>query len=73
MRVRTEIEVKDAEKVHKAVLPEIKFGKRAKAVLKVKNQNILELQIEAQDLTALKASLNSFIRIIILAEEVGGI
>ena len=61
----------NAETIFSSIMPEIDSGKnkRSETIVKVKNSSI-SLDIGAGDKTALRASLNSCLKTIILAEEI---
>lgn len=58
-----------ARSVRDAILPEMggKHERRSEARMNI-NKNVLSLTVNARDLTALKASVNSHMKLIILAE-----
>jgi tRNA threonylcarbamoyladenosine modification (KEOPS) complex Pcc1 subunit len=59
-----------AEKVLNAITPEMGsvHERRSTAAMNT-NKNILSLEIKAQDLTALKASFNSYMKLMILCNK----
>ncbi|MDD5148405.1 MAG: KEOPS complex subunit Pcc1 [Candidatus ainarchaeum sp.] len=61
----------NAETIGSSILPEIESGrnKRSETIVKIKNSLVL-INIQALDKTALRASLNSCLKSIILAEEI---
>ena len=67
---------KEAKIIFRSISPEFhgKHEKRARTAMDI-NKNVLSLQIDATDATALKASLNSYMKLIILGSNIinGGI
>ena len=67
---------KEAKIIFRSISPELhgKHEKRASTIMDI-NKNVLSLQIDATDATALKASLNSYMKLIILGSNIinGGI
>ncbi|MBU2260193.1 hypothetical protein KKC44_06365 [Patescibacteria group bacterium] len=53
--------------VRNAILPEMhgKHEKRSTANMNI-NKNVLSLMVNAQDLTAMKASVNSYLKLVLL-------
>jgi len=60
-----------ADRIYRSLLPELKdeVNPRSVATCWVEEANTLVLRIEAQDLAALRAALNMFLRLVSIAEE----
>ncbi len=64
----------DAPVIYQALLPEAAASfPRSRAVLSLENGTILHLSIAADGIAALRAALNTWLRLIRVAYEMGGI
>ncbi len=65
-------ETETAEKIYQAVLPELNdnFSERSRIGLKLENANCLVLTVKAEDAVSLRSALNTWFRLIQIAQEV---
>jgi KEOPS complex subunit Pcc1 len=61
-----------AEKVYQAVLPELNdnFSERSRIGLSLEGSDCLVLTVEAEDVVSLRSALNTWFRLIQIAQEV---
>lgn len=73
LSVRMHMPAGRAEKIARSLAPEIgrAYEKRSATSMNI-NKNILSLVIGAEDATALKASFNSYMKLVILCNELAG-
>ncbi|NPA86905.1 MAG: hypothetical protein GXO00_02765 [Candidatus Diapherotrites archaeon] len=65
-------DLKDPEAVYKALLPEAGEAKRFRADIEL-DGNVVTIKIVARDPTALRAALNSYLRLLRLLEDLEGL
>jgi KEOPS complex subunit Pcc1 len=65
-------EIESAEMIYRAVLPELNdnFSERSAIGLYLKDRNELVLNIKAQDPVSLRSALNTWLRLIQIAQEI---
>lgn len=65
-------ETETAEKIYQAVLPELNenFSERSKIGLVLEGANCLVLTVKAEDAVSLRSALNTWFRLIQIAQEV---
>ncbi|HIH74701.1 MAG TPA: hypothetical protein HA306_05705 [Methanosarcina sp.] len=65
-------ETETAEKIYQAVLPELNdnFSERSKIGLSLEDSNHLVLAVKAEDAVSLRSALNTWFRLIQIAQEV---
>lgn len=65
-------ETETAEKIYQAVLPELNdnFSERSRIGLTLEGKNLLVLTVEAEDTVSLRSALNTWLRLIQIAQEV---
>lgn len=65
-------ETETAEKIYQALLPELNdnFSERSKIVLSLEDADHLVLTVKAEDAVSLRSALNTWLRLIQIAQEV---
>ena len=65
-------ETETAEKIYQAVLPELNdnFSERSQIGLILEDANLLVLTVKAEDTVSLRSALNTWFRLIQIAQEV---
>ena len=65
-------ETETAEKIYQAVLPELNdnFSERSRIGLSLEDADCLVLTVEAEDAVSLRSALNTWFRLIQIAQEV---
>lgn len=65
-------ETETAEKIYQAVLPELNdnFSERSRIGLTIEGKNLLVLTVKAEDTVSLRSALNTWLRLIQIAQEV---
>lgn len=65
-------ETETAEKIYQAVLPELNdnFSERSRIGLSLEDANLLVLTVKAEDTVSLRSALNTWFRLIQIAQEV---
>jgi len=68
----TTFETETAEKIYQAVLPELNdnFSERSRIGLSLESANCLILTVKAEDAVSLRSALNTWFRLIQIAQEV---
>ena len=69
MKAVVNLPLKNPDKVYKALMPDKDKAKRFDVKI-TKGKTNLKLEIKASDIAALKAALNSYLRLISIAEKV---
>lgn len=65
------LKVKDPKSLYKALEPDIEKTKQFNVEIKPK-ENLLSLNVKAKDISAMRAALNSYLRLISVIEELDG-
>ena len=68
-KARIEVESKDPKAVYDALLPESGEGKRFSSTIRLEGKKVV-ISIEAKDATALRAALNSYLRLLSLLSDI---
>ncbi len=67
-RARIEVEAKHPEAVYDALLPESGEGRRFSSRVFLEGERVV-VEVDAADATALRAALNSYLRLIVLLSD----